>query len=358
VTVFVLTALLAFALAHYLAPPIIAAAHRYGILDHGDGRLKEQKQPVAYLGGLVVFLGMLAAVAVTQEFDERMLALLLGASLIVSVGLVDDLGTLTPKDKFLGQVLAGTIMVKGGISIQLGTLPGVVGQFASVLWMVSIINAFNIIDVSDGLCAGVGAVASLLMGGWLLLHGARPEAFLCAALFGSLMAFLRYNWQPARMYLGDTGSMLVGTVLGASVMMAPWSERNSVAALVSPLGVLVVPLFDITFVVCCRLILGLRIYHGSPDHFAVRLRRHGWAPRRVGMLAMGLTALGGGLGLLAAWVDGFWALAVGSGGLVLCIGSAFWLWRFDPRKPSVASTTPAVAQPEAASAPPKESVVG
>ena len=151
--VFVFTALLALGLALYLAPPIIAAAHRYGIMDHGDGRLKEQKAPVAYLGGLVVFLAMLASLAVTQQFDERMLALLLGASLIVSVGLVDDLGTLTPKDKFLGQVLVGTVLVKGGICIQLATVPTPVAQAASVLWMVSVINAFNIIDVSDGLCA-------------------------------------------------------------------------------------------------------------------------------------------------------------------------------------------------------------
>ena len=149
--IFLLTAVLAFALALYLAPSIIAAAHRYGILDRPDGNLKVQRDAVPYLGGLVVFLGMLAALAVTQTFNERLLALLLGASLIVSVGLVDDLGTLTPKDKFLGQVLCGVILVKGGISVQLEAVPSYVAAVASVLWMVTVINAFNIIDVSDGL---------------------------------------------------------------------------------------------------------------------------------------------------------------------------------------------------------------
>src|SRR4051812_6744151 len=141
----------------YLAPPIIAAAQRYGILDHGDGRLKEQRQPVAYLGGLVVFIALLVALAVTRTFDPKLLALLLGASLTVSVGLVDDLGTLTPKDKFLGQLLAASVLVKGGVVIQLGDWPWYACQAVSILWVVSVVNAFNIIDVSDGLCAGVGA---------------------------------------------------------------------------------------------------------------------------------------------------------------------------------------------------------
>ena len=191
--IFLLTAVLAFGLALYLAPPIIAAAHRYGILDQPDGNLKVQREAVPYLGGLVVFLGMLAALAVTQTFDERLLALLLGASLIVSVGLVDDLGTLTPKDKFLGQLLCGLVLWKGGVSVQLDAVPSYVAAAASVLWMVTIINAFNIIDVSDGLCAGVGAVGAGLLGLWTLHHGALPEAFLCAALLGALVGFLRFN---------------------------------------------------------------------------------------------------------------------------------------------------------------------
>jgi len=340
--IFLLTAVLAFALALYLAPSIIAAAHRYGILDRPDGNLKVQRDAVPYLGGLVVFLGMLAALAVTQTFNERLLALLLGASLIVSVGLVDDLGTLTPKDKFLGQVLCGVILVKGGISVQLEAVPSWVAAVASVLWMVTIINAFNIIDVSDGLCAGVGAVCAALLGAWQLTHGALAEAFLCAALFGALCGFLRHNWTPARMYLGDTGSMLIGTILGAVAMMSSWSGSNPLAPLVSPLAVLAVPLFDITFVVLVRLILGLRIYHGSPDHFAVRLRRHGWSAAGIATLAMVGGLCTGLLGLLAAYGGMSTAAVVGAGGILAAHVVGALLWRLDPRN---TVTVPPPAEP-------------
>ncbi len=342
-TLLVLTALLALGVALYLAPPIMAAAYRYGILDAPDGRLKDHRQPVAYLGGLVVFLAMVVALAVTQVFNERLLAFLLGAALMVGVGLVDDLGTLVPKDKFLGQLLAATVMVKGGIHIQMEAVPWLVADVASVFWIVSVTNAFNIIDVNDGLCAGTGAVAGAFMAGWLHHQGQAPEAFLCAALVGGLLGFLRVNWQPARMYLGDTGSMLVGLVLSAAVMMADWSDVNPVAALVSPLAVMCVPLFDLTFVMVVRAILGLRIYHGSPDHFAVRLRRHGRSAATVSTLGMMATAVGCGAAALAALGTTLAALAVGGAGALGCLVVGLLLWKLDPRRPPVAAPAASAA---------------
>jgi UDP-GlcNAc:undecaprenyl-phosphate GlcNAc-1-phosphate transferase len=177
-----LTLILAAGMALYVAPLLIRAAERYGILDHGDGRLKEQQRPVAYLGGLAVFIAMLVALSVTQEFDSRLLALLLGASLVVSVGLVDDLGTLVPKDKLLGQILAAMVLVKGGITLHLDAIPWYVADVGAVFWIVAVTNAFNILDVSDGLCAGVGAAAAFVLGLWCRFNGGIAEAFLCAAL--------------------------------------------------------------------------------------------------------------------------------------------------------------------------------
>lgn len=347
----VLTCVLAAAVALYLAPPIIRAAHRYGIMDMPDAGLKDHAQPVAYLGGLVVFLAMLVALAVTQSFNTRMLAMLLGASLVVTVGLVDDLGTLVPKDKFLGQLLAAAVLVKGGVAIQMDAVPWYVADLASAAWIVTVINAFNIIDVNDGLCAGVGATASGIMAGWLYLQHQLPEAFLCAALCGALVGFLRHNWQPARMYLGDTGSMLVGVVLAAAVMLADWSDVNSVAAMVSPLAVLGVPLFDVTFVVVVRLVLGLRIWHGSPDHFAVRLRRHGRSASAVAAAACVVTAASSGAALLAANLSDGGAAAVAGGGVVVCLVAGVYLWRLNPRLPAFAPA-PRTHSPAAAASEP------
>lgn len=338
-----LIALLSLGLALYLAPLLIHAARRYGILDHPDGNLKEQREPVAYLGGFAVFIAMVIALAVTEAFDPRLLALLLGASIVVSVGLIDDLGTLTPKDKLLGQLLVALVLVKGGILIELEAVPFPVAALASVVWIVAVVNAFNIIDVADGLCAGTGLVASAVMTFFMWHQGARAEAYVCAALAGALAGFLRFNWQPARMYLGDTGSMLVGTVLAAVTMMGEYSAQNVVAPLVAPLGVLVVPLFDITFVVLVRLRLGLRIDRGSPDHFAVRLRRHGVSPARVAAGAMVVSALGGAAAVVATLGEAPHALALGAAGTVLCVGAGLWLWRLDPRAVPAAAPTAAPA---------------
>ncbi|MEW5852035.1 MAG: MraY family glycosyltransferase [Myxococcota bacterium] len=345
---FALTLLLATGIALYVAPLLIHAAERYGILDHGDGKLKEQHKPVAYLGGLVVFIAMLVALSVTQEFDARLMALLLGASLVVSVGLVDDLGTLVPKDKLLGQILAALVLVKGGITIHLDAVPWYVADVATVFWIVSVTNAFNILDVSDGLCAGVGAVAGLVLGLWCLHTGLTAEAFLCAALCGGLVGFLRHNWRPARMYLGDTGSMLVGITLAAVTVMSQYSQQNPVAPLITPLAILAVPLFDMTFVVVCRMHLGLRIYHGSPDHFAVRLRRHGVSPARIAAGAMVITALCSLGGVAAARADVRIALAVGIMGMAFSLLAGMLLWRVDPRKvpaPVPADRTQTAAEP-------------
>jgi len=335
---FVFTATLAAGVALYIAPIISAAAHRYGILDRGDGNLKEQKQPVAYLGGLVVFIAMLVALSVTQQFDTRLLALLLGASLVVSVGLVDDLGTLVPKDKMLGQILAATVLVKGGISIEMTHLPSVVAYLGSVFWIVAVTNAFNIIDVSDGLCAGVGLVTALMMGIWSVAWGDPNQAYLCAALLGGLAGFLRVNWRPARMYLGDTGSMLIGMVLAAVVMEGRYSAVNDVAAFISPMALLCIPLFDLAFVMLCRLVLGLRIYHGSPDHFAVRMRRHGRSAARIAMTAMVLQLICGVGAVVAALGTNLQAAGVGAAGLVGALIVAWRLWRLDPRRPPAPMT--------------------
>jgi UDP-GlcNAc:undecaprenyl-phosphate GlcNAc-1-phosphate transferase len=329
---FALTVVLSLGVALYVAPMLMAAAHRYGILDRGDGRLKVQREPVPYLGGLAVFIALLVALAFTQQFDSRLLALLLGAALVVSVGLVDDLGQLTPKDKFLGQVLAAVVMVKGGISIGLEGVPWYVADLASVLWVVSVTNAFNIIDVSDGLCAGVGTVVALALGLWCLHGGAESEAYLCAALAGGLLGFLRFNWRPARMYLGDTGSMLVGLLLASVVLVADWSPHNEVAPLVAPLAFVVVPLFDLTFVVVVRMWMGQRAWHGSPDHFAVRLRRHGVGPAVVAVGAMVVSGGAAVVGLVAVHLSMVGAAVVGGAGVVACLAAGAWLWRLDPRR--------------------------
>ncbi|HEY4223279.1 MAG TPA: hypothetical protein VGO62_18100, partial [Myxococcota bacterium] len=152
---------LAAALALYLAPILIRAAHRYGIVDKPKPPLKLHSEAVPYLGGMVVFASFLSALAITFPFDKSVLAILLCASIVVSVGLIDDLGTLVPKDKFIGQLVAAIVLVKAGVCINLEAFPSPVDEIVSVLWLVTCMNAFNILDVSDGLATMAALVGSI-----------------------------------------------------------------------------------------------------------------------------------------------------------------------------------------------------
>src|SRR6185503_13967517 len=156
-----LTFLLSFALALYGVPIARQAALKYGIVDAPDGRLKHQKEPVPYFGGLAIYLAFLMSLAFTFEFRHDVLVIILG--------LIDDFGVLTPWTKLAGQLLAVFVLIKSGIRIEIAALPEWVDLVLTVLWMIGLINAFNLLDIMDGLSAGVGAVSAggLFIAAWL-----------------------------------------------------------------------------------------------------------------------------------------------------------------------------------------------
>ena len=315
---FLLAGGLAALLALYLAPILITAANRYGIVDRPKPPLKTQAEPVAYLGGLVVFAAFLLSLALTFPFDQQVLAILLCATLVVAVGLVDDLGTLIPRDKLIGQVLAAVVLVKGGVKVDIAAVPFPLDEALSVLWMVTCMNAFNIVDVSDGLAVTAALVGSMGATAIAVLNHEPMIAAMSSSLFGACLGFLRVNRQPARMYLGDTGSMFLGAMLGALAMIGNYSDANVVSAWFVPLCLLAIPLFDLALVIVARLKAGRRIYQGSSDHFAVRLRHHGKAARFSARVAgaAGAAVVAAGVGSmllddrLAAVVFGLTAAAL------------------------------------------------
>lgn len=338
--------LLALGLSLYLAPVIMLAALRYGIVDKPKPPLKLQKEPVPYLGGMVVFIAFLMALAVTFPFEPKVLAILLCASLVVSVGLIDDLGTLTPKDKFIGQTIAAIVLVKAGVRIEIDLLPSPMDELLSVFWMVTCMNAFNILDVSDGLAATAGIVGAAGALAIALLNGEPMVAAMAASLMGACLGFLRVNREPARMYLGDTGSMLLGALLGALAMIGRYSDKNALASWFVPLSLVAIPLFDLVLVVVARLLAGRPFYYGSPDHFAIRLRHHGWSPRRVARGAGVVGACVVTVGITSTQLEGA-AAAVTLGGVSLLLVGLLLvvLLRFPPR------TAAAITQPSLSSAP-------
>jgi UDP-GlcNAc:undecaprenyl-phosphate GlcNAc-1-phosphate transferase len=321
---------LALVLALYGTPLARQAAMRFNIVDRPDGRLKHQKEPVPYLGGLAIYLSFLITLALTFDFSRPVLGLLLAGTIIVMLGLIDDFGVLTPGAKFIGQLVAVFVLIKSNIRIELAFLPYWAQVALTVFWMVGLINAFNIIDVMDGLAGGVAAVSSIALFVVAAATGDEDAPVQMAALAGALIGFLRYNRHPARIYMGDAGSMFVGFLLGAVAMTLQYTHR-SVMGLFAPVLILGVPIFDTFFVMTIRYLRHIPVFLGSPDHFALRLRHWAMTVPQVVMLSCAASLLLGLAGLGMIWLPFGQALAILAAVAALVLVAGVWLKRVETR---------------------------
>jgi UDP-GlcNAc:undecaprenyl-phosphate GlcNAc-1-phosphate transferase len=272
---------LSFLLTLYGTPLAQKVAFRYQILDQPDGKLKRQAQPVPYMGGLIVYFAFISPISLMFAFTQSLLGILFASSILLLVGLFDDLKALTPGIKFLFQVVATYILIKSGIVIDLVIFPKWLDIALSFFWILTAINAFNIIDIMDGLAASVGALAALTIFVVSLYSNDFLISILALSLAASLLAFLKFNWEPARIYLGDAGSMVLGLVIGSLTMMVRYTRFNRLA-FISGLFVLGIPLFDLAYVIVLRVLKGKMPFLGSPDHFALRLRKKmGWSAQKT-----------------------------------------------------------------------------
>lgn len=268
----ILTLAISFFVAFYTTPVARDAARRFGIMDNPDGGLKRQPSSTPYFGGLAIYLSFLVGISTVYEFNAQILGILLGGSIIVVVGLIDDLGTISPGAKLAGEVIAIFVLVKSGIKLDIVFIPETIQLFFTFVWMVLMINAFNLIDVMDGLSAGVALIGSLFLCAVSIINGNIPIAILSISLVGALLGFIPYNYHPASIYMGDCGSLLIGFLLGAFSMIGRYTSHNRIAFVV-PAIILGVPLFETFFVSYIRFRRGKPIMKGSRDHFALRLRK-------------------------------------------------------------------------------------
>jgi UDP-GlcNAc:undecaprenyl-phosphate GlcNAc-1-phosphate transferase len=289
--------MLAFSSCLYITPIVISAALTYDIVDRPDGNLKQHQRPVAYLGGMAVYLSFLATLALTFDFSREVLGLLLAATIVILLGIIDDLKPLGPKIKLVGQIIAVFVLIKCGIHIKIAVVPDWLCMLMTVVWMLAVINAFNIIDIMDGLSAGTAMIASLVLFVIAVITSHYMMAVMSLALAGALLGFLRYNFQPAKIYLGDAGSMFIGLMLGTLAMIGEYTGHNQ-AGYLAPLVILGVPLYDTMLVMYLRWRKGIPVIQGSPDHFALRLRKSGLSTRQTVLVTyaaacvLGAAALG------------------------------------------------------------------
>jgi len=293
---FVLAAVLAFLVGLYGTPIARAAALRFGVVDQPDGKLKTQGEPVPYFGGLAIYLAVIIPLCLFYQLDKSILAILLAGTLVLLLGLIDDFGVLTPAAKFIGQFIATIVLVKGDILIHVESFPPYVNLLLTVLWIIGMTNAINILDIMDGLAAGIALIGALFLFVVALINQHEMIAMFAVTLAGSLAGFLPYNFRPARIYMGDTGSMFLGLTLGTLAILGNYTAKNQLAYF-NPLLIFGVAIFDTIFVMLLRAMKGRSMFLGSKDHFAVRLRIAGWSITRIVLLSYLVALCLGGLAL-------------------------------------------------------------
>lgn len=291
-------ALVAVGLSLLCTPLAANLARRLGIVDHPDNQLKRHDRPTPYLGGLAVYLAFMLSLVAFKFWEHSsvsgVVGVTLGTSLIVFLGLIDDKVQLSPLVKFAGQIAAAIVLIICNMKLEFIHQP-VLSVVLTILWVVFVTNAMNLIDIMDGLSSGVTIIASGLFFVIAAQNGRINDMYIMAALGGAMLGFLPYNFPKARIYLGDTGALMMGFVLASIAMGEDYSKTNPVA-LLSPFLILAVPIFDTLFIMFLRHRKGKSMFRGSPDHLALRMVRLGLSKRQTVMI---LWAVSLGLGLLA-----------------------------------------------------------
>lgn len=297
------------ALAWLLTPLMLRVALRRSILDVPDSREgKAQASPVPYLGGLAIVLAFVATVLVAGLVLDpprgvRQLSAVLGMGLLLSLmGLLDDVRGLSPFLRVAVEITAGVVVYASDPQI---TFPGPewLDLLVTVLWVVGVTNAFNLLDNMDGLSAGVATIASLAFCAIAAVNGQYLVAALSAALAGCASGFLRHNFHPAKIYMGDAGSLFLGYLLAFLAIRLKLADTPRLVALGVPVLVLGVALFDTTLVTFNRLRHGRSPMRGGRDHTSHRLVWVGIpVPISVGLI-YGLATSLGFLGFLLVRLD-------------------------------------------------------
>lgn len=272
---------IAFLLTFFLIPILCWLSRRYSIVDIPDGIVKKHESPIPNLGGLAVYFGFAVASLALLHTDTGLVrSLLVGSALFLGIGLIDDRVCLTPGQKFFCQSIAALFFLKIGFCFVDQSIPSLITCVLSFWWIVTVTNAFNLIDIMDGLAATTALGIALSLAIIALYIKAAALVLLLGALMGSLLAFLWYNKPPACIYLGDAGALFIGGFLAVCAFLYPWSYCTMGGYLI-PLLIFFIPLFELTALIVIRTYKKVPFYLPSPDHFSMYLLRNGWSKQSI-----------------------------------------------------------------------------
>jgi len=287
-------------------PAVKIFAVRVGAIDVPKDARRVHQSPIPRLGGLAIFVGFVLSVVIFAEITVQVRGILIGSVIIVILGVLDDIMSLRAYIKLLVQIVAALIAVFHGVIIEVFSHPlvfldaeyvflGVLTIPVTVIWIVGITNSVNLVDGLDGLAVGVSTISSVVMLVIALMVSEPNVAIIMAALAGACVGFLPYNFNPAKIFMGDTGALLLGYVL-ATVSIIGLFKFYAIVSFAAPFLVLAVPFFDTSFAFLRRLVKGKNPMSPDRGHFHHRLIDMGLSQKQAVVI---LYAVSGLLGLVA-----------------------------------------------------------
>jgi len=279
----------AFVLSFFFTPVARNLAFKLGVLDVPKDDRKVHKEPIPYLGGAAIYASAILTMLIFSDLDKTAISIMLGGTVVFFVGLMDDIKDISPKLKLAGQIIAALIAVYGGATINYFTnpLPGYDVIYleylsipVSVLWIVGITNTINLIDGLDGLASGVAAISASTMMFMASVSGFDYILVECAVIAGASLGFLPYNFNPAKIFMGDTGSLFLGYMLGV-ISIVGFLKTVTLAAIIIMVLVLGIPLFDTFFAIIRRIKNKRSIMEADRGHVHHRLLAKGFTQRQT-----------------------------------------------------------------------------
>lgn len=297
--------LIALIVAYVLTPGVKKLAIKVGAVDKPNAR-KVHTHAIPRLGGLAIYVGFMAAVLFCVPVRHELVGLLLGCTAIVALGIWDDICNIPAKVKLVGQIVAACIPIAFGIQIEwltnpFGTLivlPELVAIPVTIFWIIGFTNTVNLIDGLDGLAAGVSFIASVSM--FLLAYTMNQylPAMIIVAMAGAALGFLQYNFNPAKIFMGDTGSMLLGYTMAVAAVLGLVKTAATIA-LVVPLIALGLPILDTLFAIIRRKMSGVPIFQPDKGHLHHRLLALGMSQKQAVLIMYFVSIV---LGIVALFV--------------------------------------------------------
>ncbi len=302
---------MAFAISLALTPAAKSIAYKIGAIDIPKDKRRVHKEPTPRLGGLAIYYGFLISVLFFSNMDKQLAGIIGGSLLIVGIGIIDDVMQLRASIKFVVQLIAALIVVAcdvriEGISMPVALVPsgilnlGVMSVPITILWIVGVTNAVNLIDGLDGLAVGVSSIATFSLFFIAILAGEPGVAILAAALAGSCLGFLPYNFNPAKIFMGDTGSTFLGYMLSIICIQGLFKGYVIISFIV-PFLILGLPIFDTAYAILRRIKNKKPIMSPDRGHLHHRLIDMGFSQKQTVAILYIITMI---LGLSAVMVVG------------------------------------------------------